>query len=175
MKIKTHRLFFAIWPSQQQRQAVVDGASPVISKSSGRVIPLHNLHITLHFIGQASAEQKACLQTAAQSVSGKAFTLTLDQFGYFKRAKTLWLGSKTVPDDLMRLHRCLSESLSNCGYRGEKREYRPHVSLIRKCPAAMSLQQEVAVPWSVNEFVLLESVSIEEGVRYQVIERYPLM
>jgi len=175
MKEKTHRLFFALWPSPQERQAVVDGSLAVTGKSSGRVIPPQNLHITLHFIGQVNDELKTCLHTAAQSVSAKAFNLTLDQFGYFKRAKILWLGPMALPDGLVYLQQSLGDALSACGYQAGKREYRPHVSLIRKCSNPVSLQYEVAIPWSVNEFVLLESVSTEAGVDYQVIQRYPLV
>ena len=178
MNEKTQRLFFALWPSQQERKAVVDASLAVTGQSSGRVIPRQNLHITLHFIGQANDELKACLHTAAQSTSGKAFKLTLDQFGYFRRAKTFWLGPKTIPAALVALHRDLGDALSPCGFQREQREYQPHVSLIRKCSGAMSSQHGVATPcslnWTVNEFVLLESVSVEQGVRYRVIERYPL-
>ncbi len=175
MNKKTHRLFFALWPSEQVRRSIADVALPVSSQLEGRVIQPRNLHITLHFIGQVTEETKRCMHTAAQSVSGKPFDVKLDHFGYFKRAKILWIGPKQLPDDLVRLQQSLGEALSFCGYETEERKYNPHISLMRKCARPESVPHELAIAWTINEFVLVESIQTESGVNYQVIERYPLL
>lgn len=175
MTNKTSRLFFALWPSQQVRRSIVDAALPLSSQLEGRVIRPQNLHITLHFIGQVTEETKRCMHTAAQSVSVGSFNVKLDHFGYFKRAKILWIGAKQLPDELVRLHQDLGEALSPCGYKSETRQYNPHVSLMRKCESPKAIQHELAVPWPVDEFVLVESIQIESGAEYRVIEHYPLL
>ena len=175
MTKKSHRLFFALWPSGQVRRSIVDTAAPLISQFEGRIIQPQNLHITLRFIGQVTEETKRCMHTAAQSVSGKPFDLKLDHLGYFKRAKILWIGPRQLPDELVRLHQDLGEALSPCGYKSETRQYNPHVSLMRKCARPESVKHELTIPWSADEFVLVESVQTESGVEYRVIEHYPLL
>ena len=175
MTKKSHRLFFALWPSGQVRRSIVDTAAPLISQFKGRIIQPQNLHITLRFIGQVTEETKRCMHTAAQSVSGKPFDVKLDHLGYFKRAKILWIGPKQLPDDLVHLHQSLGEALSFCGYETEERKYNPHISLMRKCARPESVPHELAISLTINEFVLVESIQTESGVNYQVIERYPLL
>jgi 2'-5' RNA ligase len=169
-----HRLFFALWPSSVARESVIEASLPVTRRLDGRTMQPHNLHITLHFIGQVSAEVKACMHEAAQTVNAESFSLNLDRFGHFSRAKILWMGPSTVPAELGRLHDKLGEALSGCGYECDKRPYSPHVTLMRKCKKIGGEQQGFSIPWAVNEFVLVESVQDVSGVNYQVIERYPL-
>jgi len=172
--LKTRRLFFAFWPSELVRKSVVEAVLPVVRNLRGHVIQPHNLHITLHFIGQVSAEVKACIHEAAQTVTGESFSVNLDYFGHFSRAKILWMGPSTVPAELIRIHDQLGEALERCGYQCDKRPYSPHVTLMRKCKKISSRQQEFSILWTVNEFVLVESIQDNSGVNYQVIERYPL-
>jgi 2'-5' RNA ligase len=111
----------------------------------------------------------------AISLSENSFNVKLDRFGYFKRAKILWIGPRQLPDELVRLHQDLGEALSPCGYKSEARQYNPHVSLMRKCESLKALQHELTIPWSADEFVLVESIQTESGVEYRVIEHYPLL
>jgi 2'-5' RNA ligase len=175
MTKKTNRLFFALWPSEQVRRSIVDASLPLSSQLEGRVIRPQNLHITLHFIGQVTEDIKRCMHISAQTVSVDSFTVKLDRFGYFKRAKILWIGPRQLPDELVRLHQDLGKALSPCGYKSETRQYNPHVSLMRKCARPKAVQNELTIPWSANEFVLVESIQTESGVDYQVIEHYPLL
>ncbi len=175
MTKKTNRLFFALWPSQQVRRSIVNASIPLSSQLEGRVIRPQNLHITLHFIGQVAEDIKRCMHTAAQSVSVDSFTVKLDRFGYFKRAKILWIGPRQLPDELVRLHQDLGKALSPCGYKSETRQYNPHVSLMRKCARPKVVQHQLTIPWSADEFVLVESIQTESGVEYRVIEHYPLL
>lgn len=169
-----HRLFFALWPSELVRQSVINTAMPLARKLDGRIIKRHNLHVTLHFIGQVSEEIKECMHEAAQTVTSESFSVNLDHFGHFSRAKIFCMGANTVPAGLIRLHDQLGEALSKCGYQCDKRPYSPHVTLMRKCKKVSSGQREFSIPWAVNKFVLVESVQDVSGLNYRVIERYPL-
>ena len=55
----------------------------------------------------------------------------------------------------------------------EKRPYRPHVTVARKAKLPLSTDIE-AIDWSATEFVLVESISTAQGVRYNVLKRWPL-
>lgn len=174
MKSNTRRLFFALWPSELIRKSVVEAALPVVRKLEGRIIQPHNLHITLHFVGQVSEDMKDCIHDAARTVSGKSFHIDLDRFGHFSKAKILWIGPHELPGELILLHDKLGEALSKCGYKPDKRPYNPHVTLMRKCRKTCSVTTGLSIPWAVNEFVLVESIQDVSGMSYQVIEHYPL-
>jgi RNA 2',3'-cyclic 3'-phosphodiesterase len=174
MNSKTRRLFFALWPPEQVRRSIIESASPLMNELDGRKIQPHNLHITLYFIGQADAELKDCLHQAALKVAARPFSLVLDCFGHFRRAKIFWMGAQDSPVELSNLHAELGEALSECGYQREKRPYKPHISLMRKTTKSVVRQQNFSIHWPVDAFVLVESIQDASAVNYQVIERYPL-
>lgn len=167
-------MFFALWPDEQVRFSIEETLSRMPSTSGGRVVPKHNLHITLHFIGSVTDERKDCLHAAAQSVKLPSFEFQLNHFGVFSKAKIFWMGCQHVPEELLQLNQSLGEALGQCGYQQEKRLYTPHVSLIRKYRMRLDDQPVFSIPWSVNEFVLVESIIDNHGANYQVIEKYPL-
>ena len=171
---KTYRLFFALWPSDQVRRSIGEVLSRLPSKKKGRAIQTHNLHETLHFIGQVTESTKECMHTAAQSINAEAFQLSLDHFGYFSRAKIFWMGSQNIPEQLTRLQKELGCAIAECGFNVESRTYTPHITLMRKCQQVETDQIRFSIPWRVDEFVLVESITYQEGVNYRVIESYPL-
>ena len=48
---KTYRLFFALWPSDQVRQSIVEQLSGLSPRLNGRVMHQQNLHVTVHVVG----------------------------------------------------------------------------------------------------------------------------
>jgi len=131
--IKTHRLFFALWPPEQIRQSIVESFSTLSLPAKGRIISPDYLHITLHFLGQVSDERKECMHLAAQSIAASSFELVLDHLGYFPRSKVFWLGLQEKPAGLTQLVDKLGQAITACGYQLEARAYTPHITLMRKC------------------------------------------
>ena len=173
--IKTHRLFFALWPSEQVRQSIVEVLSSLPPQVNGRVIQQQNLHATLHYVGQVAESTKDCMHAAAQSVKAEAFQLNLDRLGLFPKAKIFWMGAQNTPEQLMQLHKKLGLALEDCGFVTDKRAYVPHLTLLRKCREPVPENINFSIPWRVEEFVLVESITYKEGVKYQVLERYSLL
>ena len=171
--MKNHRLFFALWPSEQIRQAIVEAASPLLHDMTGRIMQPQNLHITLHFIGSVSGDKKDCLHEAAKSIIAHPFELSLDCFGRFSKAKIFWMSTQNPPPELNHLHQNLAEALFACDYQCDQRPYSPHVSLLRKYNTAEIEHPEFSINWQVEEFVLVESTQQKSGVNYQVIQNYP--
>lgn len=171
---KSFRLFFALWPTDQVRLSITEKLSGISPEIKGRYMRQQNLHITLHFIGQVSAPVKDCLHAAAQSVNGESFQLTLDSFGHFRKAKIFWMGCREMPAQVIQLHTQLGEALENCEYRPDKRPFAPHITLVRKCASPVIPAVDFSIPWEINKFVLVESVTHQEGVEYRVIEEYAL-
>ena len=169
-----HRLFFALWPNNQVRQSIIDLLPAVPVSGNCRITQPEDLHITLHFIGQVTHEVKDCLHHAALSIKNKPFIVNLNCLGDFNKAKICWMGCQDRPVELMLLRDKLGEPLVNCGYQIESRDYKPHVTLMRKCTTPVDSIQDFVIPWFVEEFALIESIPVSRGVSYQVIEKYPL-
>ena len=167
------RLFFALWPNDQIRHLIVEQFKQLPKALNGRAIQPHNLHITLNFVGSVNQDIQACMQAAAKTIRAKSFICNLDCFGYFSRSKTLWLGSQDTPAGLTHLHNELSEALTNCGYSAEKRIFKPHITLIRKCTLEDSPKTDFSIAWPIDSFALVESHRDQHGANYQVIETYP--
>ena len=172
---KTCRLFFALWPLDLVRQSIVDVISSLAPQVNGRVIKPHNLHATLHFVGQVTEPTKDCMHAAAQSVKVEAFQLNLDRFGLFPKAKIFWMGVQNTPEQLFQLHKKLGTALEDCGFVTDERAFAPHLTLLRKCRGLVPEKLNFSIPWRVEEFVLVESITYQEGVKYQVLERYSLL
>lgn len=173
--IKTHRLFFALWPSDEVRQAIVEALSRLPAQLDGRVMQTQNLHATLHYVGQVTESTKDCMHTAAQSVKAEAFQLNLDRLGLFPKAKIFWMGAQSTPEQLLQLHKKLGLALEDCGFVTDERAFSPHLTLLRKCRGPVPENINFSIPWRVEEFVLVESITYKEGVKYQVLERYSLL
>ena len=172
-----HRVFFALWPDDHVRQQISAAfqQSPYVH-AKGRRYQDSNLHITLHFLGNMTEEQLNCARQQAAAVKLSPFSLNINRFGRFKQAGILWLGPDHVPDELVELHQQLGAALDICGYQPEAREYRPHITLMRKFHDEVGEQVYepgiLPVNWVVDRYALIESVSVDGLVEYRPLHMY---
>jgi 2'-5' RNA ligase len=166
------RLFFALWPEEEQRQRLGTILSE-LPKRHGREPHPDDLHLTLAFLGELDCERRACVEAAAQSVSGSAFSLVLDRLGYWPRPRILWCGSSQRPEALLCLLADLNRRLLACGLEPERRPFSPHVTLARKAPPIEARPVEPPLIWPVAEFVLVQS-NPGERPSYRVLRRWPV-
>lgn len=175
------RLFFALWPGEVARRELAQRIAPVLAsvrESQPKAAPfaVEDWHLTLAFIGAASAQYQACLSRVARQVAASEnntpFSFEIDRFGYFKRAGVLWAGPGFCPVPLAQLQERLNQALTGCGYAPEPRAFRPHMTLMRKAEPPQSLQPFPPVRWPVNGFSLAESLPLTDGRRYRVIEEF---
>lgn len=163
------RLFFALWPDEDTRRGIVDRRER-LGRVGRRRVPDHNLHLTLVFLGDQPAERLPDFEAAADGIRAAGCTLELDRFGWFARARVLWLGGE-APEPLAALQAGLQRRMLELGLRLDERPFRPHVTLFRQ----VSRQPRVADPeplaWPVRDFVLVESVP---GTPYRVLRRWEL-
>lgn len=167
------RLFFALWPDRGVRKAISD-CLKAFPSYGGRVVPQYNWHMTLHFVGNTTYEEKTCLDRQARKLRAEPFELILDQSGYFKKPRVFWLGCQQPPSVLFDLQKKLGDEISHCDYQPETRPYSPHITVARKVVEKPELTLVDRIYWRIDRFVLIESVAEQGGVRYRVIEQYPL-
>ena len=167
----TQRLFFALWPQPELREQLARLARDV--PADGNPVADHNLHLTLVFLGNITADARNCLSAAAE-LRAPRFTLTLDQIGYWLKPRVLWLGVSDIPDALVALVDGLNAALTKCGLTPEQRSYQPHVTLLRK--AGRPKREFLVQPfeWKAESFCLVESSNEPDGVVYRILDSWNL-
>ncbi|QKT04730.1 RNA 2',3'-cyclic phosphodiesterase [Ectothiorhodospiraceae bacterium 2226] len=174
------RLFFALWPDEAVRAALWHAAQgAAASTGRGRPTARENLHLTLAFVGSVAPATAACLRAGAARIRGEPFDLRLDTYGQFPRAGVMWLGSAEPPAALLSLAEALGGVLQACELDPPRASFHPHVTLWRRIALRRRVRAVPPAPaapivWPVREFVLVASKTHPEGVRYEVLERWPL-
>lgn len=162
---KSMRLFYALWPDDATRAALVRWQDHV----QGRKTPHDGLHITLAFLGQQPATLLPTLQTILMSVPQPDMTLVLDRVGYFSRHRIAWAGMRVVPDALITLQQTLTQELTQHGIEfNDQSGFRPHVTLARDALAPPDITVE-AIHWQVGQLVLAQSAPHPDGTFYRVL------
>lgn len=94
-----------------------------------RAVETAQLHITLHFIGQADTSKLADI---LRQVQAPAFSLQIEGLGKFEAngAFVLWAGVQKN-EGLMTLYQKIAAVLSAHGYPGVSMNYIPHITLAR--------------------------------------------
>ena len=170
----TRRLFFALWPTGELRDAINHFSRQAIRKRARR-IPACNLHITLAFAGSVTASVQACLEAGAADIREAPFELKIDTVGYWPRPGIIWIGPRQSPRPAWGLVKSLRELFLACELKPEARAWQPHITLARKAGQGLETKQMGPVDWSISDFCLVESVTEESGASYRILRRWPLV
>ncbi|MEJ8325275.1 RNA 2',3'-cyclic phosphodiesterase [Kosakonia sacchari] len=169
------RLFFALeLPADIQTQ-VVQWRAQQFPPDAGRPIAAANLHLTLAFLGEISAEKQRALETLAGRIHQPGFTLTLDDAGQWLRSRVVWLGSRQPPRGLLQLADMLRAQASRSGCYQSPQPFHPHITLLRDASHAVTIPPP-GFHWSfpVTAFALYESQFIQGRTRYTPLHRWTL-
>lgn len=172
---ESKRLFFAIaLPPPLQRQ-IVRWRADHFPPEAGHPVAAANLHLTLAFLGDVSAEKQRALAAMAGRIAQPEFTLHLDDAGQWLRSRVVWLGTRQPPRGLLQLANMLRAQAARSGCYQSPQPFHPHITLLRDAG------QAVAIPppgfhWAfqVNTFALYESVFIQGRTRYTPLQRWTL-
>lgn len=141
----------------------------------GRAVDPENFHITLCFLGSVSAADLDRICEQADALDAAPFDLVLDETGYFARPRVLWIGPSRPPPAIGELSRSLGRIAARAGLRIDRRPFRPHLTLMRKCrDPDLSAIPPPAIAFRCDRFCLYESRSTERGVRYLPLASWPL-
>lgn len=140
-------------------------------------------HITLQFLGSATAEQFDCLTTRLARVRSVPLPVRLDGLGIFDRAGVFLVKVELTPD-LTALQERVTEATAHCGFMPEDRPYQPHITLARSkgdCGRQQLKALQTSAPakpafsgFTAREFLLYESHLGPGGSKYEVRQRFPL-
>jgi 2'-5' RNA ligase len=170
----TERLFFALWPEEDFPRRLHRQCKSLLRHTGGRPVATENLHITLAFLGNVDEQQHQCIEVMAGAVRCPPFELLLDQVGYWPRPRVLWLGASDTPEPLVALAGVLHAGATECGLSLDARPFQAHLTLKRKLDREPGVHDFRPLSWRVDSFVLVRSMTYQEGVQYEVLREWPL-
>ncbi|EPK7361226.1 RNA 2',3'-cyclic phosphodiesterase [Kluyvera ascorbata] len=172
---ESKRLFFAIEiPAKIQKQ-LVQWRADNFPADAGVPVAAANMHITLAFLGEVSAEKQRALSAMAGRIYQPGFTLHLDDAGQWLRSRVVWLGTRQPPRGLLQLANMLRAQAARSGCYQSPQPFHPHLTLLRNAGQAVSIPAP-GFHWDfpVTEFVLYESRYAGGRTRYTPLQRWTL-
>ena len=139
-------------------------------------VPAANFHITLCFNGHITPIQHEKLCCGLDDIKIDPFDVTLNTTGFWAKPKILFVAPISPPKQLASLANACQKIARRAGISIEKRDYKPHVTLIRKATESTPsplLPLDISV--SVKEFHLFESFSDKQGLHYPIRHSWPLV
>lgn len=170
MNLANQRLFLA-FPADEIAEPLSQLQDQLVWP--GRRISAGQFHLTLRFLGALTPAQADSLLRQLTQLTLPAFSLRLDQLGFFPKAQVLWLGPSQVPTPLSELYQELLLRCGSLGLAKPHKAYRPHISLYRNAPLPSPL---IISPlhFCPRDLALYSSTSSASGTHYQVLARWPL-
>lgn len=178
--VKSRRLFFALWPDAAQRERLAETVHAAVRGSGGSPVPAVQLHLTLAFLGSVPVPRVAQLTGMADAVAhaaglpGGRLELALDRLEHWRRPQVLCALPSRPPATLGALAARLIESLRAAGFAPDLKPFRAHVTVARKVARPSEPAALPPVRWRFNAFALIESLTLESGPVYSVVEAYSL-
>jgi len=166
------RLFFALWPDAGSRTYIHYINQRVTLPGIRKLIP-ENLHITLVFLGNVDDQVAVAVQRRAAEIIAPPVSLQFDELDFWPKPKVLCLTCCKQPKAIYQLVNALTQIVSDYPVKLDPRPYRAHITLARKAKQRPDLKFD-PVFIEADSFALVESESTEQGVKYQVLERWPL-
>jgi len=175
LRVRSRRLFFALWPDETVRRALLDVEALVVP-ATARATRAENLHLTLAFLGAVPPEQLPAVLDVAGQLRCSPIALTLDRIEHWAAPGILCLAPSVMPKPLQALAADLESALREGGLPVDQRPYRPHVTLCRKASAPL-LEPALlgaGILWRADQFVLAESADDTGSSSYRIIAHWPL-
>ena len=161
------RLFFALWPDPDLRQALRTRLDTIAALNEGKQQRPDQWHVTLEFLGQVPVGRQRSLRAAADRVHRSSVAIEFDRVEHWRKAQVVCLVASHVPVRLAKLVTQLRAELVQEGFAVEARGFRPHVTLARRVRSAVGERLEPPFLWRADGFALVRSVIDPAGSRYE--------
>ncbi len=167
-----HRLFVGLWPSLELRQEIAEASAHAVG--DGRPVAPEKIHLTLQFLGEVPGTRLEEIVAALDRVSSPPFGLALNRLGYWHRTRVVWMGTSKPSAELLDLVSAIAAELKRLGFKRERRAFRGHLTVARKCRHPGSLRLGRTLDWSVQAFSLVSSTLTPSGALYDPLHTRPL-
>jgi len=185
----TIRAFLALDPPTDvlRRISGIQGALKRDIRGSISWVRPEGLHLTLKFFGDISTDQVTVISNAvaAHTAGARPFNLEVKGFGVFpglQRPRVLWIGIGGEVGRLLNLQKAIDLGLEACGFPGEERPFRAHLTLARiksrqgltGIEQALAGQEEAdAGQFAAEGLTLFRSELTPHGAIYTVLDHFP--
>ena len=168
----SQRLFFALLPDTAATNQIM-AIQQQLPADKLRLYSAENLHQTLVFLGEFAEPKLMDLISACNTVQIPPISMQFTSLTHWPQPKVLCLLAETVPPALSALVTALQNIVSQFEVPADNRPYRPHITLARKASEAVALDFK-PICFTADEFVLMQSVSTDNGPLYRPLHRWPL-
>jgi 2'-5' RNA ligase len=134
-----------------------------------RWVPTKNIHLTLKFLGETEVDRLSTISKALDliTIDHSPFNLELSQLGCFpnpRNPRIVWVGIHADTEELMTIQQRIANSLRPLGWKPERRNFHPHLTLGR----VKDSRQLVAarLPWGqqiTTEKFIVDSITLFES------------
>lgn len=128
---------------------------------SGHFTRTENLHLTLKFLGELSPSAVDGLCEAMSEIKSMPMTLQCNGLQVFGKSGIVSAKIAGDTQELKMLHEKLETALEKRGYEREQRQYRPHITLVRRFKPFghfdVSALACASAAFQVKELILFES------------------
>jgi 2'-5' RNA ligase len=176
----TQRLFFALWPGEEGREALAHATAKAVRHSGGRAVPPANLHVTLAFLGSVLQRhvpevKQLGTRAAADRPQQRLLELRFESLAHWPRQQILCAVAAEENPMASALAAALKDAAAAAGFTPDLKPFRTHVTLARKvshAPRECTLRE---ILWRFGGFALIDSRTESQGPVYSVLESYPLV
>jgi 2'-5' RNA ligase len=185
---RTRRLFFALWPDAQVRDAFARATHKAVRACGGRPVEVENLHATLLFLGSVAESRIPDLVAVAADALSATDVLTaarmkqgliFDRIEYWPKSHILVAATSTSASPghalAAALWAVLDKGMRGLGLEPDLKPFRAHVTLARKVARLGRALDMRPVSWSLEGFALVESRTMPEGSQYSVLQSFALV
>jgi 2'-5' RNA ligase len=174
------RLFFALWPDEAARAALLEATRAAIAAAGGRAVAAQNLHATLAFLGAVPEQRLDELHHMADQVRRSAsarapLVLQFEWLEHWVRPQILVAVGHATSPAAGALAEALKTATLAAGFSPDLKPFQAHVTLARKVSRAASAPIGEPVAWRFDAFALIESRTEARGPSYSIVHSYPLV
>lgn len=163
------RLFVALWPDPATREAVALWQRAWSWPERAAPERPERLHLTLHFLGNVSAQRLAALVDGLKAPC-ESFSLELGSGEIWPNGVAV-LRPDSAPQPLLTLHAALSQRVTDFGLPVDTRPFQPHITLARRAAGARPPPQGPHLHWHADQGYVLVC-SLPGGAGYEVLARF---
>jgi len=143
-----------------------------------------NLHITLKFLGDVDDKQAENIKQKLLEIKAEELKITLGNVSFFpneKNPRVIWIGINEGQEEIIELERQIDSKLSGLGFKAEKEDFKPHLTIARikfikdKCKLLEAANCiKIGKGFDDKSFDLMASALRPEGPEYKILHQFSL-
>lgn len=164
------RIFFALWPSSALRRKLHALSLQYWEQCGGRAMRAETLHLTLLFLGVVRRSRADVLRRQIDALEFAPFSFRLQRIAGWNHNRIAYAAPTEASAPLCYLAARLRILADGAGIAFDRRDFTPHVTLLRNLTQPVVTQPVLLPEWHVEDFALVESLSDERGARYRNLQ-----